>query len=110
MSIKIEFGKYILAMYIWPDHQQIDYRPADSMPSWYSTHMVVASNNNILLLLFTGEPQTFQVSVTPTSNYPLDIYILMDLSFSMSAYLNNLRSVSLQLGMSRQLDQITVQG
>lgn len=49
-------------------------------------------------LMYVGEPQGFQVNVTPTANYPLDIYILMDLSFSMTPYLNNLRDVAVALG------------
>lgn len=46
----------------------------------------------------TGVPQSFRVDVTPTENYPLDIYILMDFSNSMFTYIQNLRDVSLALG------------
>lgn len=46
----------------------------------------------------TGEPQTFTVSVTPQANYPLDLYILMDLSASMSDDLDSISRLSVQLG------------
>ena len=46
----------------------------------------------------TGEPQTFTVRVSPSANYPLDLYILMDLSSSMSDDLNMVKSLSSQLG------------
>ena len=40
-----------------------------------------------------GEPQTFTVQVTPNSDYPLDLYILMDLSNSMQGDLDMVRAL-----------------
>jgi len=41
----------------------------------------------------TGEPQTFTVRVSPSANYPLDLYILMDLSSSMSDELQSMNVI-----------------
>ena len=59
------------------------------------SHTDLATSHN-----HTGSPQTFTVDVTPSANYPLDIYILMDLSTSMQFYLDNLQDVTGSLGMS----------
>lgn len=45
-----------------------------------------------------GEPQNFTVQVTPDSNYPLDLYILMDLSHSMLGDLGTVRALLDNLG------------
>jgi len=47
---------------------------------------------------FLGEPQTFTVSVTPLRDLPLDLYILMDLSNSMSDELMSVKEISGQIG------------
>ena len=45
------------------------------------------------------QPQSITVSVRPANNFPLDIYLLIDLSFSMNDDLQNLRRLSSELGM-----------
>ena len=45
-----------------------------------------------------GVPTTFTVSVTALRNLPLDLYILMDLSFSMSDELDTVKSIADQIG------------
>ena len=45
-----------------------------------------------------GEPQAFSVSVTPMADYPLDLYILMDLSTSMNDDLTSIKELSVGLG------------
>lgn len=72
---------------------------------WYSitTIVVVKATLTSYIIMASlvhniGNPQTFTVDVTPTANYPLDIYILMDLSTSMQIYLDNLRDVTQHLG------------
>lgn len=45
-----------------------------------------------------GEPVTFNVSVKPAPNFPLDLYLLMDLSYSMRDDLNNLKELGSQIG------------
>ena len=52
-----------------------------------------------LFLCFIGQPQSFTVSVRPTDNFPVDIYLLIDKSFSMNDDLQNLRRLSSQLGL-----------
>ena len=54
-----------------------------------------------LISFVVGVPQTFTVSVTALRNLPLDLYILMDLSFSMSDELNTVKSVADQIGKLR---------
>ena len=46
-------------------------------------------------IIIIGEPQSFTVQVTPNSEYPLDLYILMDLSYSMQ---DDLEMIRLLLG------------
>ena len=46
-----------------------------------------------------GEPQTIQVGVKSTMDFPLDIYYLMDQSSSMQDDLANLKTQASQLGM-----------
>lgn len=47
-----------------------------------------------------GQPQTFQLTVRPARNFPIDLYLLMDLSFSMRDDLQNLQSLSSNLANS----------
>ena len=43
-------------------------------------------------------PTTFTLMVKPASNFPLDLYILMDLSYSMRDDLDNLKLLASSLG------------
>ena len=45
-----------------------------------------------------GEPEAITVSVQPARNFPVDVYYLMDQSFSMNDDLENLRGLASQLG------------
>ena len=49
--------------------------------------------------LQTGQPITFPLQVRPARNFPIDLYLLMDLSFSMSDDLDNLKRLGSDLGM-----------
>ena len=51
-----------------------------------------------MYLFVVGVPTTFTVSVTALRNLPLDLYILMDLSFSMSDELDTVKSIADQIG------------
>ncbi|KAI6647012.1 CD18 precursor [Oopsacas minuta] len=44
-----------------------------------------------------GESITFNATVKPAPNFPLDLYYLMDLSYSMRDDLENLRSLSVEI-------------
>ena len=46
-----------------------------------------------------GSPQEFDVQVRPATDFPIDLYLLMDLSFSMNDDLQNLKTLGNQLGM-----------
>ena len=43
---------------------------------------------------FAGDPQSFRVQVTPQRDLPLDLYILIDLSRSMSEELSTIQSIA----------------
>lgn len=58
---------------------------------------------NTILFLITGIAETFQLQAQPASNFPIDLYLLMDLSFSMRDDLDNLKALGANLGM--QLEQ-----
>ena len=45
-----------------------------------------------------GEPVTFNLSVRPAPNFPLDLYLLMDLSYSMRDDLDNLKGLGSEIG------------
>ena len=48
---------------------------------------------------FLGAPVTFPVQVRPANNFPIDLYLLMDLSLSMKDDLENLKRLGTELGI-----------
>ena len=58
--------------------------------SMYEHHVICAVH---VVMVHSGEPQSFTVQVTPNSDYPLDLYILMDLSNSMQDDLEMVRAL-----------------
>ncbi|CAB4036485.1 integrin beta-6 isoform X1 [Paramuricea clavata] len=44
-----------------------------------------------------GEPITFTLTIEPSANYPVDFYILMDLSATMDDDLNTLKKLALNI-------------
>ena len=46
-----------------------------------------------------GQAQNLTVSIRPANNFPLDVYFLMDQSFSMNDDLQNLKTLASQLGI-----------
>lgn len=48
---------------------------------------------NKWLPLGTGEPQTFEVKLKRVQDYPIDLYYLMDLSFSMKDDLDTIKNL-----------------
>lgn len=52
-----------------------------------------------------GEPQTFQLKFKRAEDYPIDLYYLMDLSFSMEDDLENLKNLGTEL--MREMKTIT---
>ncbi|XP_065897542.1 integrin beta-1-like [Dysidea avara] len=58
---------------------------------------VQVSPQRFSVRLRPGQPQTINVSVQPANNFPVDVYYLMDQSFSMNDDLENLRNLAEQL-------------
>ena len=56
-------------------------------------------------LSFIGHPVTFNVSVKPSSDFPVDIYFLVDASFSMKDDLENIRQLGGAIGMTENLSE-----
>lgn len=52
----------------------------------------------ILSLCNSGEPVSFRLGVRPAPNFPLDLYLLMDLSASMNDDLTNLKNLGGSIG------------
>ena len=44
--------------------------------------------------MYTGDSQTFTLSVKPSKDYPLDVYFLMDLSGSLDQDLATIQNIS----------------
>lgn len=52
-----------------------------------------------------GEPQTFSLTFKRAEDYPIDLYYLMDLSYSMKDDLENVKSLGTAL--MREMKKIT---
>ena len=61
------------------------------------SQLVQIRPQRIRVRLRPGESIHFNATVKPAPNFPLDLYYLMDLSFSMRDDLNNLRSLSVDI-------------
>ncbi|MEQ2189037.1 Integrin beta-1 [Goodea atripinnis] len=59
----------------------------------------------LTLRLRSGEPQTFQLKFKRAEDYPIDLYYLMDLSFSMKDDLENVKNLGTDL--MKEMQKIT---
>lgn len=59
----------------------------------------------LTLKLRTGEPQTFRLKFKRAEDYPIDLYYLMDLSYSMDDDLKNVKNLGTQL--MKEMREIT---
>lgn len=59
------------------------------------------SPQGMLMLLRAGEEMSFNIDVFQPLESPVDLYILMDFSYSMSDDLDNLKSMGQNLGETR---------
>ncbi|XP_068196203.1 integrin beta-1-like [Antennarius striatus] len=59
----------------------------------------------LTLTLRSGEPQTFELKFKRAEDYPIDLYYLMDLSFSMKDDLENVKNLGTDL--MREMQEIT---
>ena len=48
--------------------------------------------------LFLGQPAKFEIKVKPAKDYPVDLYYLMDLSYSMNDDLQKLKDLGSGIG------------
>ena len=68
-----------------------------------STYIHLCSNDSSIkfhghvMQISTDEPQHFDLEVRPSNNYPIDLYLLMDLSYSMRDDLKKLKTLGAQL-------------
>ena len=63
-------------------------------------HCISYIHAYICSILFSiGLAQNLTVSVRPANNFPLDVYFLMDQSFSMNDDLQSFKTLASQLGM-----------
>ena len=51
------------------------------------------------IFISIGQAQDITVSIRPANNFPLDVYFLMDQSFSMNDDLQNMKNLASQLGI-----------
>jgi len=59
---------------------------------------VQVSPQSVTLQVRPQEARTFNLMVKPARNFPIDLYLLMDLSFSMNDDLANLQNLASTLG------------
>eukprot|EP00795_Rhopilema_esculentum_P014150 gene14150-5151_t len=59
----------------------------------------------VVLTLRKGQPGRFDIKVKPAKDYPVDLYYLMDLSYSMHDDLTNLKNLG--AGISRAIGTVT---
>lgn len=55
----------------------------------------------LIFFFIIGQPVKFNVTVKPAPNFPLDLYLLMDLSYSMNNDLDHLKSLGGQIGETK---------
>uniref|UniRef100_A0A8C4QN49 Integrin beta n=1 Tax=Eptatretus burgeri TaxID=7764 RepID=A0A8C4QN49_EPTBU len=68
-------------------------------------HIVQLFPQQITLKLRAGEPQTFEIRFRRADDYPIDLYYLMDLSYSMKDDLENVKKLGTEL--QRRMEDVT---
>lgn len=53
---------------------------------------------DVFLLFLSESPYTFQIEYQEAKDYPMDLYVLMDLSYSMGPSRDTLSNLGLELG------------
>ena len=49
--------------------------------------------------IFAGQKREFDISVRTPENYPVDVYMLMDMSYSMKDNLKSVETLGFDLGL-----------
>ncbi|XP_019748462.1 integrin beta-1-like [Hippocampus comes] len=65
--------------------------------NWNKDEIVQMQPQKLSLTLRSGEPQTFDLKFKRTEDYPLDVYFLMDQSFSKKDDLDNAKNLGLDI-------------
>nr|WEL12717.1 integrin beta 1A [Halisarca dujardinii] len=73
------------------------YQPQSEVTATSTPPMGRVSPQNIHVDLRIGQPHSQQVTITPANSFPIDMYVLMDLSLTMNDDLGTLRSISQKL-------------
>lgn len=71
------------------------------MHELYSMYSVIPK----VIMSSSGEPQTFELKFKRAEDYPIDLYYLMDLSYSMKDDLENVKNLGTDL--MREMQDIT---
>ncbi|XP_056155218.1 integrin beta-1-like [Lampris incognitus] len=78
-------------------NRNVTSRPEGHGPRPHHQHVTQLQPQTVLLHLRPGEPQTFEVKFKRVEDYPIDLYYLMDLSFSMEDDLPNVKKLGTDL-------------
>lgn len=61
---------------------------------------------DICTYCFTGQTTTVQLTVRPAENYPVDLYYLMDMSYSMKNDLEKLTKLASKIGINHGSNEL----
>ena len=69
-----------------------------------SSYGLAVSVQQIQNVSFVGQKRSFDISVRTPENYPVDVYMLMDMSYSMRDNLPSVETLGSDLGMFAAYD------
>ena len=77
-----------------------DYPPwyLQTLPTLIVNYPIVVSYLNFYIFLFLDDPQKFTLKFRLANNYPVDLYYLMDLSYSMKDDKEKLATLGVLIG------------
>ncbi|XP_035508431.1 integrin beta-1-B-like [Morone saxatilis] len=78
-------------------NRKITFHPKEQRRQRQHKQVTQLQPQSVLLHLRPGEPQTFEVKFRRVEDYPIDLYYLMDLSFSMEDDLSNVKKLGADL-------------
>ncbi|KAM3849549.1 integrin beta-1-like [Diretmus argenteus] len=78
-------------------NHKITFHPKEQRHPQHQRQVTQLQPQTVLLHLRPGEPQTFEVRFKRVEDYPIDLYYLMDLSFSMEDDLPNVKKLGADL-------------
>uniref|UniRef100_A0A667X2E9 Integrin beta n=1 Tax=Myripristis murdjan TaxID=586833 RepID=A0A667X2E9_9TELE len=78
-------------------NRKITFHPKEQRHRAHHRQVTQLQPQSVLLHLRPGEPQTFELKFKRVEDYPIDLYYLMDLSFSMEDDLPNVKKLGTDL-------------